>query len=127
MRKNLRGGAVNSAGVIDDLFLTALNRHTTAAEVTALKDVQNGIVLAARDEKKGDDKPTAEEKPKPKADDKGKPGDKPKPGDKKPAPTPTTPPKSGPTVVLGTTANDMRFYQDVLWAILNTTEFMLNH
>jgi hypothetical protein len=102
MRKHARGGAVSSTAVIDELFLTALNRHPTPAEVTALKDIQDGTVVASRDDKKPDDKAA-------------------KPGDKKP------PVKSGPTVVAGTGSNDMRFYQDVFWALLNTTEFMLNH
>lgn len=106
MRKNGKSGVVNTAAALDDLFLIALNRHATAAEITALKDVQNGTVAAARDTAKPDDK----------KDDKGKPGDK-KPDPKKPA----------GTVVFGTGPNDQRFYQDVFWALLNTTEFMLNH
>jgi hypothetical protein len=98
MRANYRGGKVDVNGVLDDLFLTALNRHPTQAELAALRDVQNGTVAAARDDKKDDKKDP-----------------------KKPDP------KSSGTVVLGTSTVDKRFYQDVFWALLNTTEFMLNH
>lgn len=107
MKKHTKGGAVNAAGVIDELFLAALNRHPTAGELAALKDIQNGTVVSGRDDK--DDK-----KP-----DTKKPGAKPDP--KKPDP------KAPPTVIMGTGNNDPKFYQDVFWALLNTTEFMLNH
>jgi hypothetical protein len=99
MKKHSRGGAVNSTSVLDELFLIALNRHATTAELTALKDIQNGTIMASRD---------------------SAPDEKPKPGAK-----PTAKPNG--TVVPGTTNADPRFYQDVFWALLNTTEFMLNH
>lgn len=98
MKNNYRGGKVDVNGVLDDLFLAALNRHPTQAELAALKDVQNGTVAAARDDKKDDKKDP-----------------------KKPDP------KSPGTVIVGTSTVDKRFYQDVFWALLNTTEFMLNH
>ena len=101
MRKNVRGGKLDVNGVLDELFLTALNRHPTQAELAALKDVQNGMVAAPRDDKKDD--PKDPKKPNPKD------------------------PKPSGTVILGTTAYDKKFYQDVFWALLNTTEFMLNH
>lgn len=51
-----------------------------------------------------------------------------------PAPTPgpkgTRPPAGGTggvTAVTGASADDVTFYQDVFWALLNTNEFMLNH
>ena len=41
---------------------------------------------------------------------------------------PKNPPKAAPTPVPGATSpDDVLFYQDVLWALLNTNEFMLNH
>jgi hypothetical protein len=106
MKKNYRNGQVNVNGVLDELFLAALNRHPSQAELTALKDVMNGIVVAPRDDK--DDKD--DKKPEPT-----------RPGVKKPDPKPTG------TVVMPSSAVDKKFYQDVFWALLNTTEFMLNH
>lgn len=111
MQKHTRNGAVNVNGVIDELFLTALNRRATQSELAALKDIQNGAVVSGRDDK--DDKD-------PKKPDPKKPDPK-KPDAKKPDP------KAPPTVIMGTSAADKKFYQDVFWALLNTTEFMLNH
>jgi hypothetical protein len=102
MRKHGKSGVVSTTAVLDELFLIALNRHATQGEIAALKDIQNGTIAAAR-----------EGKPEDKPDDKTKPV--------KPTPKPTG------TVVYGTGVNDQRFYQDVFWALLNTTEFMLNH
>src|SRR5262249_59808402 len=45
------------------------------------------------------------------------------------APAPAAPggkPKPAPTVTVPG-GNDLSFYQDVFWALLNTNEFMLNH
>ncbi len=113
MKNNSKGGQVNVNGVIDDLFLAALNRHATPAEVAALKDIQDGAVVSGRDDKPDPKKPDPK-KPDPKKPD-------PKPDPKKPDP------KAPPTVIVGTGAQDPKFYQDVFWALLNTTEFMLNH
>ncbi|MCI0703660.1 MAG: hypothetical protein L0241_21490, partial [Planctomycetia bacterium] len=46
-----------------------------------------------------------------------------------PMPNPKGPKPKGPvgTPVPGAFANDVTFYEDVLWALLNTNEFMLNH
>ena len=38
-----------------------------------------------------------------------------------------TPPPPTPGVVMPTGAADVTFYQDVFWALLNSSEFMLNH
>ncbi|MFO0823630.1 MAG: hypothetical protein U0792_11025 [Gemmataceae bacterium] len=56
-------------------------------------------------------------------------GSAPTPPKKGPAtPAPKVPPKKGPvTVVPGASADDVTFYQDVFWALLNSSEFMLNH
>ena len=47
-------------------------------------------------------------------------------------PTPKGPiPKGGPSTVVvpgaGGPGGDVAFYQDVFWALLNTSEFMINH
>ena len=106
VRENSRGGSTNADAVLDELFVMALNRHPTAAEKVKIKGLQrNGAVVPA-EAKKAD----AGAKPagKPAA---GKPGAKPGVGG----------------VVMPTYAQDVTFYQDVFWALLNTNEFMLNH
>jgi len=90
--------------IIREIFLTTVSRPPTLAEITAVKRIQLGEYNTNRD------KPTTAEKP---------PVGKPpvvKPPVGKPAPKPT----------------DMafyteQFYQDLFWALLNTSEFMLNH
>ena len=50
------------------------------------------------------------------------------PAPKPPAGAPTaTPNAAEPGPVPGAAPNDVLFYEDVLWALLNTNEFMLNH
>lgn len=114
MKKHIRNGQVSVNGVLDELFLTALNRHATQAELAALKDIQDGAIVSGRDDKKDDKKDDS------KKDDPKKPDPK-KPDTKKPDP------KAPPTLIMGTGPADKKFYQDVFWALLNTTEFMLNH
>jgi len=91
----------NEDKVYDDLFLMTLSRHPTAAEIGKLKAVKSGHGAVTI-------------------------------GPATPAPKgkgPVTPPKGkGPAVAVAppaTSASD--FYTDVLWALLNTNEFMLNH
>jgi len=88
----------NFNGIIDELYLASVSRHATAAELKAILEIRNGIVVPNRDAK-----PTAPVKGKP------------------------APNKGGGKVVSAESANDVKFYQDVFWALLNTTEFMLNH
>ena len=95
--------------MIDDLFLTALNRHATQAEIKALKDIQDGAIAAARDEKSAESKPATGT------------------GTGSTSVKPAKPGKPTGTIIVGTTKDDPKFYQDVFWALLNTTEFMLNH
>jgi len=85
----------------DDLFLMTLSRHPTPAEVGRLEEVRVGkasVSLGA---------------PSPPAKTKGGPA-----------------PKAAPAPVVfapGAAPGDERFYQDVMWALLNTNEFMINH
>jgi len=110
VKKHAKGGVVGVNAVIDELFLTALNRHATPGELKALKDIQDGAIAAGRDSKATEAKPSRSEPLKP----------APVAGNKKPV-------KPTGIVIAGTSTDDTRFYQDVFWALLNTTEFMLNH
>jgi hypothetical protein len=91
----------NEDKIYDELFMMTLSRHPTADEKGKLHKVWLGrasINLA----------PAAPPKPKGKG--------------------PNRPPKKGASVLVpGAFANDMAFYQDVFWALLNSSEFMLNH
>jgi hypothetical protein len=82
----------------DDLFLATLSRHPTAAEVARLEEVRLGKAAITLG---------------PPAPAKGK----------GPAP------KSGPVAIVPATpaGAERAYYQDVLWALLNTNEFMINH
>jgi hypothetical protein len=88
------------AAIYDELFLMTLNRHPTREELLKLEQVRAGAAKVAVGT------------PPPPAKGKGK-------GPRQPA---------GQTVVApGAMPADVAFYQDVLWALLNTNEFMLNH
>ena len=87
--------------IYDELFLMALNRHPSQSEVQKLEQVRMGQATVQLG--------TAAPTPTPKA--KGPKG-------------PTGPniravPMAGP--------QDVSFYQDVFWALMNTNEFILNH
>ncbi len=112
--KKLQGKAF-SAAVIDELFVTTVNRHATPKEIAALIDVQDGIIVPKRDEP-----PKTGTAPAPSTGATPKPPVKPPVGTKPPAKIPGE-------AIVGTAATDPVFYQDVFWALLNTTEFMLNH
>jgi hypothetical protein len=114
IRKNSKSG-INSSAVIEELFLSTLTRRPTQAEMTKISNIMNKGAVIPGDGNKPDSKaapPAAAVKP----------ADKPK---GKNAPPPTIP--SGPRAVPGTGPNDVSFYQDLFWALLNTNEFMLNH
>ncbi|HEX4608469.1 MAG TPA: DUF1549 domain-containing protein [Urbifossiella sp.] len=82
----------------DDLFLMTLSRHPTPAEVARLEDVRTGKAVVSLG---------------------------PTPAPKGKGPVPKT---GGPVAVAtGAYANDPGYYRDVLWALLNTNEFMINH
>ncbi|QDU22094.1 DUF1549 domain-containing protein [Urbifossiella limnaea] len=83
----------------DDLFLLTLSRHPTPAEVARLEEVRAGKAAVSLGP------PTAAPKGK---------GPAPKGG--------------GPVAYAsGAAPGDENFYRDVLWALLNTNEFMINH
>ena len=106
--KYTRGGTPNVDLILDELFLMTLNRRPTPDERTKIKTLQSRGAIV--------------------------PGEAPKP-----ATPPAQPPKKGanpklpktppatPGVVMPSLPNDVTFYQDVFWALLNTNEFMLNH
>ena len=98
--------------MIDELFLTTVSRHATPKELAALIDIQDGIIVPKRDEppKTGTTPPTTGT------------------GTKPPATTPVKPPVGKPgkipgEAIVGVPATDATFYQDVFWALMNTTEF----
>lgn len=118
-KHSVGGKAPNVGAILDDLFIAALNRRPTSHEkMTLINFQQRGKVAQLESEPAAPVKPVKPVKPNPK--------------DKKPAPTPqptTNADPAGPkTVVIPPAApNDLTFYQDVFWALLNTNEFMLNH
>ena len=86
-----------------DLFLMTLNRMPTKDEIAKLNEVRSGnlrVVLGLPTPKGPTPKGTT-------------------PAPRAPAPT--------PIMGAGGTGGETAFYQDVLWALLNTSEFMLNH
>jgi hypothetical protein len=87
--------------VYNELFLMTVNRHPTQAEVSKLEQVRSGYATVNL----------------------GTPTPAPKPGTK----PPKTNPGGGTAIVPGAYADDIAFYQDVFWALLNSNEFMLNH
>jgi hypothetical protein len=92
----------NIKGIYDDLFLLTLNRRPTAEEVSKLSVVREGKATVNI----GTPAP-------PKTPGKG----------------PATPPKNTGVLVPGANGpnGEKGFYQDVFWALLNTSEFMINH
>lgn len=92
----------NAGAIYDELFLMTLTRHPSAQEIAKLEEVRLGKAVIDV-------------------------------GGAAPAPPtgkgPRVPPKGGnKAVVPGASSNDdVTFYQDVFWALLNSSEFMLNH
>ncbi|MFO0851541.1 MAG: DUF1549 domain-containing protein [Gemmataceae bacterium] len=117
--KYAAGGVTNPAKVLDELFLMTLSRRPTADERAKLTGIlTRGAVL-----------PGETPRPAPAAPPAAKTGPAAKAGKAAP-PQAKKPGKSvaGPGgVILPTGPNDLTFYQDVFWALLNTNEFMLNH
>lgn len=99
----------NILAIYDELFLMTVSRHPTKVELDKLEQVRTGRASVNL----GTPAPTVPTGP---------------PG-KGPNPPPKGPPvKPGaPTPIPGASPDDVSFYQDVFWALLNTNEFMLNH
>ena len=105
-----RRGQTDAPQVFNELFLAALSRHPTRTEVMTLMELQ----LKGRKIEVEVASPSPA-KPQPR-----RPGSRPaKPAEPKTADAWILPAKDG--------VNDLGFYQDVFWALLNTNEFILNH
>ena len=114
VEKFSKTGTTNVDGVLDELFLMTLNRRPTTDEKVKLKSIQQkGAIIKAEAVKE----PAPTTKPPAKTGAAGKQPTRPMP---KPAP-------ATPGIVMPSYPNDVTFYQDVFWALLNTNEFMLNH
>ena len=86
------------SAIYGELFLMTVSRHPSREEIAKLEQVRNGRATINLSA------------PAPKGT-----GTTPKPS------------TSGITAVPGALPDDVTFYQDVFWALLNTNEFMLNH
>lgn len=87
------------SGIYDELFLMTVSRHPAREEVVRLEQVRNGRATINI----GSGSP-------PTGGAKG-----------------SNAPKNAAVPVPGAGPDDVTFYQDVFWALLNTNEFMLNH
>ncbi len=125
VEKSAKSGVVNADAVVDELFLMTLNRHPTGDEKVRIKTLQQKGALVKGEAPAATPKAPAAPKVAPAATPKAAPAVAPK----------GTPAKGNPKapavvatgVVLPTSPNDVSFYQDLLWALMNTNEFMLNH
>ena len=89
---------INPAGIYDELFLMTVSRHPTGPEIRKLEAVRTGGAGINV-------------------------GSTPPQKGKRPAPGTG----SGFVPVAGASPDDVSFYRDVFWALLNSGEFMLNH
>ncbi|MBA4186504.1 MAG: hypothetical protein C0467_00655 [Planctomycetaceae bacterium] len=90
----------NAGAIYDELFLMTISRHPSKEEVAKLEEVRMGKASLNTG---GAAPPTK-------------------------GPLPKGPAKGPNTLVPGASGNDdVTFYQDVFWALLNSSEFMLNH
>ncbi len=104
VKRNVHLGA---RAIYDELFLMTVSRHPTANEISKLEEVRMGRAVV----------------------DLGAPAP-PKPTGTKPPPkgqVAPPPPTGGKVFAPGASPDDVAFYQDVFWALLNSNEFMLNH
>ena len=118
--KYTKSGVSSPDAIVDELFLMTLNRHPTGEEKTRIKSLQlkGAIVKGEAPAAVGAVAPKAPVAPK-----------------LTPAtPTKAAPPAKGkPPVIVATgvvapsAPGDVSFYQDLMWALMNTNEFMLNH
>ncbi len=105
VRRHTARGIASPRAIYDELFLMTVSRRPTAAEVARLEQIRNG--QAVIDLSNPLSTPAAPKGPRPK-----------QPPSKQP---------SNLVVPPGASPNDVAFYQDVLWALLNSSEFILNH
>ena len=87
------------AAIYDELFLMTVSRHSTLPERMKLERIRSGLERIDL----GTPAPTG------------------------PSKGPRRPPAPAGVPVPGAAPNDVQFYEDVFWALLNTNEFMLNH
>jgi hypothetical protein len=110
-----RNAHLGARAIYDELFLMTVSRHPSTNEIGKLEEVRMGravVDLGAPAPKTPGTKPPpagAGTKPPPKGP---------------PAPAPAT---GGKVIAPGALPDDVPFYQDVFWALLNSNEFMLNH
>jgi hypothetical protein len=119
--KHAKGGAANSRAIIDDLFLATLSRHPSVNEIDKIAGIMNKGAIVAGEGAPKEAKPSPVKVSPAAAPPPEKKGEK---GKKPPASTPVP---TGPRAVPATGPNDLTFYQDLFWALVNTNEFMLNH
>lgn len=122
--RHSKNGAISSNAVIDELFLTALNRHPKAEEISKINSLMTKGATIEGEKKASVGTPSKVQPPKGSvpAPAKGKGRDNPR----RPGAAPASVP-AGPRAVMATGPNDPTFYSDLFWALLNTNEFMLNH
>jgi hypothetical protein len=118
VEKHSKSGLTNASAVIDELFLMTLNRRPSAEEKSKLLNLQQKGAIIKPEAGSTGSAPPAPVPPKTPAAGKGTIPKKP--------PTPVKVPAT-PGIVLPVAPNDVTFYQDLFWALLNTNEFMINH
>jgi hypothetical protein len=107
VKRHDRGPSTNPYAIYDELYLMTVSRHPTKEEVAKLEEVRMGRASISL----GSGAPAPAVNPKSSGGG-------------------TKPPPKGPKEIMpvnGAMSNDVSFYQDVFWALLNCNEFMLNH
>lgn len=103
-----RNAHLGTKAIYDELFLLTVSRHITNDEWMKLEQVRVGSASFNMNA------------PAPKQTT-------PPPKGGKPNPPPPKTQNNGAVPINGTSHDDVTFYQDVFWALLNSNEFMLNH
>jgi hypothetical protein len=104
VRRHTAKGVASPRAIYDELFLMTVNRHPTAQEIARLEEVRNGRAVIDLSNPLA---PSSSASARPKGG--------------------TKTGKGNLALVPGAMPNDVAFYQDVFWALLNSNEFMLNH
>jgi hypothetical protein len=113
----------NALAIYDQLFLMTVSRHPTKEELARLEEVRAGkaVINLGTPPAPTSSSPGGTVPPKKDA----------VPPKKGPNPPPKGPVAKGPSGVVpvpgASSPDDVTFYQDVFWALLNSSEFMLNH